>query len=64
MTTRSRLIANIKRLRKKPVAEAAEKAGLKAVTWYKIESGERFPRPEQIDAIAKALGVKVAKLFE
>lgn len=65
MTARAKLIANVKRLRgERPVVDMAKKADIHKVTWWKIESGERFPRPEQLDRIAKSLGVKVSQLFE
>jgi transcriptional regulator with XRE-family HTH domain len=41
------------------VAEAADKAGLSRSGWHRIIKGERVPKLETLQAMAKAVGLKL-----
>ena len=41
------------------IAEAADKAGLSRSCWYRIIKGERTPKLETLQAMAKAVGLKL-----
>ncbi len=41
------------------IAEAADKAGLSRSGWHRIIKGERTPRLETLQAMAKAVGLKL-----
>lgn len=44
-------------------ASLARRAGMPYRTYVSIEGGERWPRLENLEAIAAALGVPVSRLF-
>jgi transcriptional regulator with XRE-family HTH domain len=46
------------------MAQLAEQAGIPFRTYQSIESGERWPRVENLETIARTLGVPVSKLFQ
>lgn len=57
---------NLKRLRHEKnitQAELAEKAGMSVVALATFEGQKKWPRPESVEALAKALGVGAAELF-
>jgi transcriptional regulator with XRE-family HTH domain len=45
-------------------AAVAEKAGIPRPTLSEIENGERLASPEQLDALADAIGVSAARLYD
>lgn len=59
------LTFNLAMLRKgMSMVELAEAAGMPYRTYVSIEGGERWPRVENLEAIAKALSVPVTRLFQ
>jgi len=66
MTTRSLLALNMKRLRELrgyTQMDLAERVGCSTTLIGNIEIRKRFPSPENLDLIAKALEVSHAELF-
>jgi transcriptional regulator with XRE-family HTH domain len=66
MTARSLLALNMKRLRELrgyTQMDLAERVGCSTTLIGNIEIHKRFPSPENLDLIAKALGVSPAELF-
>tara|TARA_R100001129_G_scaffold72198_2_gene49043 strand:- start:355 stop:537 length:183 start_codon:yes stop_codon:yes gene_type:complete len=56
------MIKKIEQSRKRlslSVAEAAGKAGLSRSGWHRIIKGERTPKLETLQAMAKAVGLKL-----
>tara|TARA_Y100001973_G_C5209218_1_gene344291 strand:+ start:29373 stop:29606 length:234 start_codon:yes stop_codon:yes gene_type:complete len=45
------------------IASAAARTGVSRSAWVKYERGERFPKPELLDAVAKVFQIKVMQLF-
>jgi len=41
------------------IAEAADKAGLSRSGWHRIIKGERTPKLQTLEAMAKAVGLKL-----
>lgn len=65
VTIKEILKFNLRSLRKgMSMADLAEASGLPYRTYQSIEDGSRWPRVENLDAIAKALGVPPARLFQ
>lgn len=57
---------NVRNLRQKNMLtqeELAERAGLSVGAIKQIETGKRWPRPETLDVLAKALGVSRDDMF-
>lgn len=57
---------NIKKIRKAKKwtqAELAERVGIEPVSVARIETGLNFPKEENIESIAMALGIEVKDLF-
>jgi transcriptional regulator with XRE-family HTH domain len=67
MSLRDILAANLKKYRRKngvSQAKLAETAGITTQYIAMIEVSRKFPTPEMLDRIAKALGIEAYQLFE
>lgn len=58
-----RNIRQLRERRKWSIAQAAQAADIPEISWRKYESGERWPRPDQWQSVADALGVQPSSLL-
>ncbi|MBI5397263.1 MAG: helix-turn-helix transcriptional regulator [Verrucomicrobia bacterium] len=59
----SRLLKDWRGRNHLPLKKIAADLGVTGATWSRWESGDRFPEPDQIRALADYIGVPVCRFF-